>query len=52
MGVRSAAVNLGTGLFPVVATKVTGGGYDATLYLSAGGVVLALLLVLLLVKKQ
>jgi MFS transporter, DHA1 family, inner membrane transport protein len=52
MGVRSAAVNLGTGLFPVLATRIAGEDYDTTLYLSSCGVVVALLLVVLLVKKQ
>ena len=61
MGVRSAAVNLGTGLFPVLATKVAGEGlrqsspedhYHSILYLSVCGVVGALLLVMLLVKKR
>lgn len=61
MGVRSAAVNLGTGLFPIVATKLTTtstaqvwqvADYHQTLYISSAGVFGAMLLVLLLVRKQ
>jgi predicted MFS family arabinose efflux permease len=52
MGIRSAAVNLGTGLFPVLVTKFGSDDYDETLYLSSCGVMGALLLVVLLVKKQ
>ena len=49
MGIRSAAVNLGTGVFPLLFVL---GDYKENLYLAAGGVFVSFLLVQLLVKKR
>ena len=48
MGIRSACVNLGTGLFPMIALKE----YDDTLFLASGSIFVAFLLVQFLVKKR
>lgn len=52
MGVRSAVVNLGVGLFPLVAAGIASDSYQTTLYLSASGVFGAMLWVILFVRKQ
>ncbi len=52
MGLRSAVVNLGVGVFPLIASGIGSESYESTLYLSSCGVVGAFLLVVLLVKKQ
>ena len=49
MGIRSAAVNLGTGVFPVLFVL---GDYRDNLYLAAGGIFVSFLMVQLLVKKR
>ncbi|MCA8956568.1 MAG: MFS transporter [Planctomycetes bacterium] len=48
MGVRAAAVNLGTGVFPMLAPK----DYHDALYVASAAVFVAFLLVLLLVRQR